>query len=243
MSHPKGIFELLEVLEIPTSKVYYQDNKEMAFEKIEHLNLPFNFIKQIGSRSELKYVATHEDMADFILDMDENIDSFAIQLIPEYARNLISLVIVDENGKAQIYEPLEVNYEDKKVCSVEVAKNLTKTTMQKISRFNRKLLKELDGSGVYTIKYGIKSNKALELIEITPEIDMAALLTLEAYDFSIYEQYMRLIMDMPVIAPKLESYAHGTIKELEQVESKNRPYHMYNLGLTNLCITKQNIEE
>ena len=240
MSNPKG---LLELLEIPTAGTFYQDNREMVFEKIEGLNLPFNFIKQCGSRSELKRIETHEDMADFILDMDENIDSFAIQLIPEYARTIISLVIVDENGKANIYDPLEVAYEEKEVCSVKVADDLTKTMIQKIARLDRKLVKELEGAGVYTIKYGIKSNKSLEMIEVKPEIDMAALLTLEAHDVSIYEQYMHLVMNMPVIAPTLESYAHGSIKGVEQnkVEEKNRAYHMYNLGLTNLCVTKNNI--
>lgn len=242
LSNPKGILELLEVLEIPTATTYYQDNKEMAFEKIENLSLPFNFIKQYGSRSELKRVESHEDMADFILDMDENIDSFAIQLIPEYAKTIISIAIIDEAGKIQIYNPLEVVYEAKKVCSVKVADDLTKTMIQKIARLNRKVLKELEGVGVYTIKYGIKANKSLELIEITPEIDMAALLTLEAYDVSIYEQYMHLMMDMPIIAPTLETYAHGQIKEIDKPMDKNKPYHMYNLGLTNLCITRSSIE-
>lgn len=245
MSNPKGFLELLEVLEIPTAGTFYQDNREMAFEKVEGLSLPFNFIKQCGSRSELKRIETHEDMADFILDMDENIDSFAIQLIPEYARTIISLVIVDENGKANIYDPLEVTYEGKEVCSVKVADDLTKTMIQKIARLDRKLIKELEGAGVYTIKYGIKANKSLEMIEVKPEIDMAALLTLEAHDMSIYEQYMHLIMHMPVITPTLESYAHGSIKAADKasgkVEEKNRAYHMYNLGLTNLCITKSNI--
>lgn len=242
MSNPKGILELLEVLEIPTAPTYYQDNKEMAFEKIENLTLPFNFIKQYGSRSELKRVETHEDIADFILDMDENIDSFTIQLIPEYAKNIVSVIIVDENGKANIYDPLEITYEAKKVCSVKIADDLTKTMIQKIARLNRKMIKELEGAGVYTIKYGIKANKSLELMEITPEIDMAALLTLEAHDASIYEQYMHLVMDMPIISPTLESYAHGTIKETGKVVEKNKVYHMYNLGLTNLCITRNNIE-
>lgn len=238
MSNPKGILELLEVLEIPTATTYYQDNKEMAFEKIEHLSLPFNFIKQCGSRSELKRVENHEDIADFILDMDENIDSFAIQLIPDYARTIISLVIVDESGKPYIYDPLEAVYEAKEICSIKVPDDLTKTMIQKITRLNRKLLKELQGVGVYTIRYGIKTNKSLELIEITPQIDMAALLTLEAHNVSIYEQYMHLLMDMPVITPELESYAHGTIKETHKPEGKTKPYHMYNLGLTNLCISK-----
>lgn len=243
MSNPKGMLELLEILEIPMPRVYYQDNKQMAFEKIEELSLPFNFIKQIGSRSELEYIATHDDMADAILGMDEGVEAFAIQTIPSYARHLVSLVIVDENGKAQIYDPLEVSYENDTVSSMEVAANLTKTTVQKIARFNRKLIKELEGAGVYTIKYGMKANKAIELVDITANIDMSALLTIEAHDMSIYEQYMHLIIGMPVMAPTLESLAQGTIKEINKVEEKNKPYYMYNLGLTNLCITKNRIEK
>ncbi|WP_054741944.1 ATP-grasp domain-containing protein [Cellulosilyticum ruminicola] len=243
LSNPKGILELLEILEIPTAPTYYQDNKEMVFEKIENISLPFNFIKQYGSRSELKCVENHEDMADFILDMDENIDSFAIQLIPEYAKTIISIVIVDEAGKAQIYDPLEVVYEAKKICRVKVADDITKTMTQKIARLNRKVLKELQGAGVYTIKYGIKANKSLEFVEITPEIDMAALLTLEAHNVSIYEQYMHMLMELSIVAPTLETYAHGHIKESDKPMDKNKPYHMYNLGLTNLCITRNSIEK
>lgn len=240
LSNPKNMLELLEELEIPTAKVYHEDNRKDAFSRLEEFQLPFKFIKQYDTYAEMTELESKDDIADLILEMDEEINSFILQPITEYKQILVCFCIMDKSGKIYLYEPLEEAYEDKLVCSIKVADSLSKTMVQKIARYNRKILKELDGEGIFTIKYGVKANKSLEFIEITPELAMAGLLTLETHEVSIYEQYMHMLLDMPVVTPVLQNYAHGTIKELQHKEiSKDQSYHLYNLGLTNLCITRE----
>lgn len=238
LSSPKNILDLLEILEIPTAKVYYQDNKEDVCHSLEGVALPFRFIKQYAGYSRALDVKDKEDLMDFIAEVDETADSFIIQPITTYEHTLTCLCMVDRNGKVYLYDPLEATYEAEKVCSLKVATCISKTMSQKIGRYNRKLLKELQGEGVFTIKYGIKANKGIEFISISPEVDVAGILTLEAFDTSIYEQYMHMLLEMPILAPTLESYAEGTIKPVEEKMDKGTTYHMYNLGLTNMCITR-----
>lgn len=234
----RNVLELLELLEVPTPKTYYQDNKADTFSTIENLALPFRFIKQYPDHTETLEVRTHEDIADFILEMDEIAEGFMLQPITEYKHVITFLCMVDEQGKVVLYEPLEESYENSKVCTLEMANSLSKTMIQRLSRFNRKILKELNAIGVFTIKYGIKANKSVECIEVTPEVTMAGLLTLEAYDVSVYEQYMHLLLGLKINTPVLESIVHGTVKALQEPVAKEGPCHLYNLGLTNLCITK-----
>lgn len=241
LSHYKNILDALEVAEIPVPKAYYQDNKKASFEQIENLSMPFRFVKEHGYGSEELVVYTKEDLTDFILEIDENVKSFILQPIPEYKQIISCLCLVDEKGKCFLYEPCIEKEEAHKVSELSIADNISKAMHQRLARYSKKILKEISATGAFTIKYGIKANKSVEFFSITPEISLAGLLTIDAYDTSIYEKYLQLILGMKIEAPELEAYVEGTVKPLEEIDEK--PCHIYNLGLTNLCITKQNKED
>jgi len=232
----KEILNLLERLQIPSPKTYYQDNKSETFEKIEKLGLPFKFIKQYKNRVESMDILSAEDAADFILE-EEQAESFIIQPITNYPSVIACLCIIDKGGKIVLYDPLEEKFEEETLCTIQIANHLSKTMLQKIVRYNKKILKELGETGVYTIKYGVKPNKGVELIEITPEISLSGILTIEAYDMPIYEQYMHMILDMKVVQPTLTHNVHGIIKQNNTMKPANAPYHIYNIGVMRLCVT------
>lgn len=232
----KDMLDLLEALQIPVPKVYYQDNKAETFDKLEDLSFPFRFIKQYKDRSESVDVFDVEDVADFILE-EETAESFMIQPITSYSRTIACLCIIDKKGKQFLYAPLEEKYEEAALCTVKLAGELSKTTLQKIGRYNKKLLKEIGGPGVFTIKYGVKANKGIEFLEMTPEIALSGILTLDAYDMSVYEQYMHMILDMGVVQPTLIQNVYGTIKDTNPRGLSGAPYHFYHLGVSRLCVT------
>lgn len=231
----KNILELLEILDIPMPKIYYQDNKEETFNQIEHLSLPFRFVKQYQKYSKQMDIYTKEDLADFILEMDEDAERFILQPIMDYKQTVSCICLVDEAGKIHLYDPIEISYDENNICYLKISDNLSKNMVTKLARYNRKLLKELKPVGVYTIRYGIKANKSVEFIDITPELGVGSILTIEAYTTSIFEQYIRMLVGMKVTSPVLESYAQGTIKEMDQVD-KNEEGHLYNIAPHTLCV-------
>ncbi len=236
LGHKKELLDLLEDLQVPAIPTYYQDNKAETFEKIETLTIPFRFIKQYADRIESMDILSVEDAANFILE-EEKADSFLLQPITSYTSIIACLCIVDREGKITLYDPLQEKFEEDTLCTIQIANELSKTMLQKIGRYNKKILKEIGGVGVYTIKYGLKSNKGIELIEITPEISISGILTLEAYDMSIYEQYIHMILNMKVLAPTLMTNVQGFIKQNYATKAVSTPYHMYNIGITRLCVT------
>ena len=236
----KNMLELLEMLEIPRPETYLQDNKEEAYSKLESLSLPFRFVKQYEHYSKQMDIHTKEDLADFILEMDPEADSFMIQPIVEYKQTISCICIVDQAGKVHLYDPIEVIYGEESICQLKIADTLSKNMITKLARYNRKILKELKSVGIYTIRYGIKANKSVELIDITPELGVGSILTIEAYGTSVFEQYIKLLLDMKMVSPVLEAYAHGTIKEIEQVD-KEEVGHLYNIEPHALCVHREMI--
>ncbi|MDF2593991.1 MAG: ATP-grasp protein [Clostridia bacterium] len=236
LSDQKELLHLLEKLQIPIPKTYFLDNQPDTFKRIEELSFPFKFVKQYKNSAESMDILNEEDAADFILEVAEA-ESFIIQSITAYDSIIACLCIVDKEGKIALYDPLEEKFEEEALCAIQVANHLSKTMLQKITRYNRKVLKELGEQGAFTIKYGLKPNKGIELIEITPEISLSGILTTEAYDMPIYEQYMHMILDMKVVQPSLMHNVHGTIKQSHIMRPVNVPYHIYNIGVTRLCLT------
>ena len=238
LCHFKNIQDVLELLDIPAPKIYYQDNKEQAFMQMERIEMPFKFIKQYADRTQQMEIYNKDDLTDFILEVDEGADSFILQPITKYSRTVTFLCIVDEKEKAYIYDAIEELRDEDKTCHLKISDSLSKSMLTRLSRYNKKLLKEINATGAFTIKYGIKANKSVELIDITPELSMAGLLTLEAYELSIYEQYMHLVAGMPINKPELEAYVHGTIKPIKEQREEKGIYHFYQLGQNQLYIKR-----
>lgn len=231
----KNMLELLEILEIPSAKFYYQDNKQDAFKKVEGITLPFRFIKQYKGYSKQMDIFSQEDLADFILEVDEDADSFILQTIEDYKQTISCICLGDQAGKVYLYDPIEINYDDEEVCHIKIADTLTKNMISRLNRYNRKIMKEIKPVGVFTIRYGIKANKSLEFIDMTPELGVGSLLTMDAYEISVFEQYLRLALDMKLESPELQAYVHGTIKESAELEQNDKG-HLFMLEGHKMCI-------
>ena len=242
VSNLKNVFDILELLEIPAIKIYYQDNKKEAFTKIEGLTMPFRFIKQYHGYSKQMDIFTKEDLADFILEVDEEAESFILQPIEDYKQTISCICLVDELGKVHLYNPIEVEYEEDGTCHLKISDNLTKSMVNRLNRYNRKIMKEIHAVGVFTVRYGIRANKAVEFIDITPEMGVGSILTIEAYETSVFEQYAKLLLEMKLKAPVLEAYAHGTIKENHEVD-KSEEGHLYKLEDHRMCIHREKMND
>ena len=248
LSDPKEVLDLLEELNIPFVKTYYQDNKEEvfntgeAFSQVEKLEFPFRFMKKYKDRVESIDIFTQEDLADFILEIDEKADSFMIQPINTYSSIIVCPCIVDQKGNGILYEPIEEVYEENQLSTIQMPASLSKTMNQKLASYNKKLLKALGMRGLVTIKYGLKPNKAVEIIEITPAMPESAILTVHACDLSIYEQYMHVLLDVKAIPPTLLMSMTGSTTK-PSIEALEEAYHIYRLGTHALWVMALGYDE
>ena len=242
VSNLKNILELLELLEIPVAKYFIQDKKQDVFNKVEGLQMPFRFVKQYQGYSKQMDIFTKEDLADFILEMDEQVESFILQCIEAYKQTISCICLVEPSGKVQLYHPIGVSYEEDGTCQLEISDCFTKSMIARLNRYNRKIMKEIGAVGVFTVRYGVKANKSVEFMDITPELGVGSLLTMEAYNSSIYEAYIRLLLEMKTMPPVLEAYAQGTIKEMPEFD-KNEVGHLYDLRDHKMSVRKMAMKD
>lgn len=229
LSRKKALFELLEELKIPQAPMFYYDNKEQVLKQMENLVFPTRIIQQYNNIEESAYLCNEEDATDFILNLD-NVQNIWVQPMGEYTNIITCLCIVDQNAKITLYDVLEEKFQNDTLYQVNFATSFSKTLLQKVTRYSKKILKEIAGAGVYTIKYGIKANKGVELITISPEISLSGILTLKAYNISIYEQYLHMILNMKVIAPTFIQEMSAQIKQSLKEYDDTKMYHIYHVG-------------
>lgn len=239
----KNIMEMLELLEIPAAKVYYQEDKRNFFNQLQEMVLPFRFVKLYNGYSKQIDIFSQEDLTDFILEIDDDAEGFMMQSMGEYKQTISCICLGTEEGKMHLYHPIQVDYEEDGTCHLNISDSLTKTMVNRLNRYNRKIMKEINAVGVFTIRYGIKASKAVEFIDITPEIGVGSLLTIDAYETSLFQQYLKLVLGLKMTVPILQSFVHGTIKETDQVD-KNEEGHLYRIDAHKMSVrTTHRIEE
>ena len=238
----KNVCDLLESLEIPTPNHYYQDNTTSSFAKLEGVSLPLKLIKRFENHCEEFIALTADDLADFLLETNETVSSFIITPIEDYKNVVTFICTFDSSKKFFSYEPT-ISQEIIATppiagsiikADVEANLELSKTMLNRLTKYNKKLLQALGSHGCYTIKYGIKSNKSPELIDISPQIDTCGLITNSSYDVSAYKQtlYMLYLLVLPRPNKLLSLYGYGcTIKDSNYVDKSTHPLiDLYNIN-------------
>ncbi len=217
----KKTSDLLDILEIPTPDYYYQDNTSSSFAKLEGVSLPLKLIKRFDTHCEEFIALTADDLADFLLETNELANSFIIAPIREYKHVVTCICTFDCSKKFFAYDPtisreITINTTSSSSSArsdVEANLELSKTMINRLTKYNKKLLQALNSHGAYTIKYGITSNKSPELIDISPQIDVSGLITNASYNVSAYKQalYMLYLSALPKPTKLLSLYGYDCI--------------------------------
>lgn len=207
----KNIAEICELLEIPIVTTYYFANREEVLDKLETIKGPFKIGFEIKGFMKQCTIEAKGDLAEALLDFGDNADTFMIQPIEAYEQTISCICFADLKGKVSFYQPMLVRYEEDNSCSFIMGAALTKTLVNRLNRYNRKIMKEIGATGAFTIRYGIKQDKTIELIDVTPELGLGSLLTIEGCDISIFQQYARLLQEMKIYSPTLEAITQAKI--------------------------------
>lgn len=232
----KNILDMIELVGIPTSHVIYEVNNEEAFKDLSELKMPFRFIKLYQNYSEQLDVFTREDLTTFVMDNEEEAESYILQPISDYKQIASCICIMDKEGKIYQYEPIQETTDDELIYHLNIGDCFTKNMVTKLSRYNRKLLKEINTPGIYTIKYGIRANKSIEFIEISPVLGLGSLLTTHAYQVSIFEQMIRMILGKKPLVPQLIQSLEGVVVPAYNHHRDDEAEHHYECQMVDFFI-------
>lgn len=215
-------------LEIPVPSYFYQNNKEDIFEKLEDIRLPFTFYQIYPGSYEAMDILSEEELADFIYEVDEEADGWLLEQINDYQKILSITAIKDHKGKICTYPIAEEFVDDDEVNYINIPAAIPKATATKIVRYAKKLLKTVETTGVFTFKFGMKANKGLELLHVTPGITIGDIATLHYTDLSVYEQYINMVCGLGIIEPTVLRPSTVIItKQHECPAGVKLPYHLY----------------
>ncbi|MGL4738278.1 MAG: ATP-grasp domain-containing protein [Cellulosilyticaceae bacterium] len=215
-------------LEIPVPHHFYQNNKEDFFEDLENLELPFRFYQVFDTYHEVMEVLTPEELSEFIFEVNDEAREWLLESIGTYDKILSVTALKDQTGKIVLYpiQDEELDAEDVKYITTPAV--LTKTATQKIQRYVRKMMKAMATEGLMCFKFGIQKNKSIELLHINAGITLGDIATCHYADFSVYEQYISMLLGEPIYEPTLHQASKVTIiLENDEENRPEGPYHKY----------------
>lgn len=220
--------QFAESLDIPVPNHFYQNNKEAFFEAIEDLELPFRFYQVFEEYHEVMEVLTPDELSDFIFEVNDEAREWLLETIGTYDKILSITALKDASGKIVMYPVQDEELDAEDVKYITTPADITKTTTQKLQRYVRKMMKGMATTGLLCFKFGMKKNKSLELLHINAGITLGDLATCHYADFSVYEQYVSMLLGEPIYEPTLIKGNQITIVlENDGARVPQGPYHKY----------------
>lgn len=224
---------LAQLAEVPTPVYYHQNNKLKFFDQMTDVALPFKLYQLYEDRYDVMEVYTKEDLEVFIDEIDDGATEWLIEQINDYEK-ILSLTVLKKQEKVYTYPVQEEELNDKDIKYIYMPAHITKNLQTKLTRYAKKLLKEVDTEGLFTFKFGVKRNRQVELININPGITVGDVATNHYTDFSVYEQFLNLVEDLPLKDAQLLMPSVTTvIKEADLDHRPAFPYHHYALDRYN----------
>lgn len=241
------ILQLAQSLKIPVPAFYYQENKSLLMQEIKEISIPFRFYQFYEKRVEKLEIHTEADLSNFIFEIDERADAWLIEVINDYQKRVINLIVKDHRDTAVVYSSFEKTFAKGSLDSISTPASISKSMLQKLNAYTNKLAKNLEGPGIYSVKFGIKKNRSAELVDVTPKIDITGILTQTSFDISIYEQIINMILGYPLVTPKQVSAACGHIfsenKKDQLINHPNSAYHIYSARHNHIYIEQMPIDQ
>ncbi|MGL4345587.1 MAG: ATP-grasp domain-containing protein [Cellulosilyticaceae bacterium] len=231
-------------LEIPVPTYYHQDNKQAFFEQLEEIKVPFRFYQIFEDYHEVMEVLTNEELADFIFEVNDEATEWLLECIGTYDKILSVTALKDAKGKIVIYPIQDEDLDAEDVKYITMPAQLPKATTQKITRYAKKMMKNMSTEGLLSFKFGMKKNKAVELLHINAGITLGDIATCHYVDYSVYEQYFNLITGKALWEPELTGKSLVTIVlEDDQIHVPQLPYHTYRMeqqeeGAVNIYVSE-----
>ncbi|WP_053983288.1 ATP-grasp domain-containing protein [Niameybacter massiliensis] len=236
-----------DLTEVPVPNYYHQSNKLTFFKQIADVEMPFRLYQLYPDRYEVMDIYTKDDLEEFIYELDDSTTEWLIEEIHEYDR-ILSISVLKAGDKVYTYPIQEEILNDEAVKYIYMPASITKTMQGKITKLAKKLLKEVGTEGLFTLKFGMKKNRQIELMNVNPGITVGDIATNHYTDFSIYEQFLNLVEGLPVKDGELVKPSVTTvIKESDVSHRPDFPYHRYTFDRYNKLpvniYIKENITE
>lgn len=221
---------LADLFEIPVPPYYHQKDKQVFSDKIETLSLPFTVYQVYAISYEAIVCTTEAERKALKTVLDDHAIEWLVEEQEVYDRYL-SVTALFEAGKGHIYPVQEEIVTEEEVKWIHTPAQITKSMQNTLGKYVRKFAKESELEGLYTFQFGIKKNKRVALLYITPGITVGDIATAHYYNLSVYEQLLNLIEKKALHAPKLYVPNTVTVARTNDVAHKPTvPAHTYTFG-------------
>lgn len=222
-----------ELCEVPVPKYYHQNNKLTFFKQMEEIELPFRLYQIYEKHYDVLDVYTKEDLEKFLFELDDEAIEWLIEEINDYDR-FLSVTALKAGDKVCTYPVQEEVLNDEAVKYIYMPAEISKAMHTKLTRYAKKILKDSETEGLFTFKFGVKSNRQVELININPGISVGDIATNHYSDLSVYEQLLNLIQGLPIKDGEVIKPSVTMVMKEENTKSIPKfPYHHYHLDRYN----------
>lgn len=216
---------LAKRLDIPVPEFNYYEVAGGNLEALKRITLPFTFYEKGDNFCNIIDVMSQEEVPAFVENLSDEGKEWLAEQLHDYNTILSITLLKDEEGKLYTYPVTEENNNDIGI-QINVPSKVSKTLAQKITRYAKKILKEVETSGTFTFEFGIKQSKDIELMDITPGIAISDITSIHYADLSVYEQFLNRIEGLPLKQPEtLQDSVLYFTRESQKV--CKLPYHRY----------------
>jgi phosphoribosylaminoimidazole carboxylase (NCAIR synthetase) len=218
---------LAQSLEIPIPKFNHYTKGQESMEILQDIDIPFTFYEKGKDYCHVTDVMTEKEVAHFANHLKPDATEWLSEQLSKYTSILTITLLQDTKGKQVVYEVTEEQNTDWGL-QINVPAVVSKALKQKVTRYAKKLLKAIKTEGIFSVEFGIKENKEVEMIDVTPGIGIGDIATCHCYEYSTYEQFLNLVMGYPL--QNMELAKEGAVYfAKEKQEDIAFPYHFYEM--------------
>lgn len=212
-------------LEVPVPSFNYYEVSGDDLEALENIELPFTFYEKGKDFCNIMDVMCEEEVPTFVEGLSDQANEWLAEQLSDYVSILSITLLKDEQGKTYTYPITEEN-NDEIGIEINIPAKISKAMAQKVTRYAKKILKEVETTGIFTFEFGVKSNRGIELMDITPGIAIGDIASIHYADLSVYEQFLNMLEGLPLKqAESLQDAVLYFTRESQKV--CKLPYHKY----------------
>lgn len=234
--------------EVPTPTYYHHTNKFEFLNLLQACEAPYRVYQVYQDGYEMMEIESEASREVFLSEIDDLAVEWIAEMKNTYQR-ILSLSVIKKAGKVYTYPIQEEHLQaDDDIKYMVMPPNITKPMSQKVIRYAKKMLAEVDTEGLFSFKFGIKE-KQLEFIGVNPGVTVGDIATLHCTDLSIYEQVINLLDGEKIKNGVLTSGCELTaVVEGDESYQPKFPYHKYQFDRqskqpVNLYIKKIDLED
>lgn len=167
------------------------------------------------TRSEM--IFSYADAKELIESIEDAPEGYYFRVADDTNESYTIYAIIDEQKQAFVYDAMSVNINKENNHVFELGNKKCAAVTDELREYNEKLINWIAAPGVYAIRYEKNYKNEIKLMDVSTQLGIGIALTEKGYNVSIAEQYIRLILGLPVIKPILVEECTGIVEKVDEL--------------------------